>query len=318
MLRARDAAEIAARYRLGDDAALTGPVARGEQGAVWKLTTSAGTWAVKVLLERCLEADVRDEAGYQTAALAAGVPTPVIVRTAEGAVLADLGHAQVRTFGWVDLLEPDPHLDPHAVGTVVSAIHRVHHRSGAPVDPWYTEPVGADRWDDLVSASLARGAPFAGRLAEMRDELVALEALLEAPADLQICHRDLWADNLRATAAGGLCVIDWTDCGLGDPSQELALVLFEFARGDAERARRLHDAYVDSGGPGRVDRPERFSMVIAQLAHIGERACRRWLEPDASAGDQERATERVDEFLSDDALTRAVIEQLLDAVTGRG
>jgi len=74
----------------------------------------------------------------------------------------------------------------------------------------------------------------------MRDELVALERLMEEPRELQTCHRDLWADNVLRTTAGGLCVIDWENCGLADPSQELALVLFEFGLGDSERARTLY------------------------------------------------------------------------------
>ena len=62
----------------------------------------------------------------------------------------------------------------------------------------------------------------------MRDELVAPEVLLVPARELRTCHRDLWSDNLRATAQGGLSVIDWDNCGLSDPGQELAGVLFEF------------------------------------------------------------------------------------------
>ena len=144
-----------------------------------------------------------------------------------------------------------------------------------PVDPWYTDPIGADRWDELIGRLDAAGAPFAGQLADLRDELVALEDLLELPANLQTCHRDLFADNVLRTPAGSVCVIDWENSGLADPSQELGLVLFEYGCGEAARARALHDAYLDAGGPGRIDRPGNFSMVIAQIAHIGEISCTR-------------------------------------------
>ena len=79
----------------------------------------------------------------------------------------------------------------------------------------------------------AAGAPFAMRLGELRDELVAVEQLLTPPRHLRTCHRDLFADNLRVTADGDLCVIDWDNCGLADPGQELALVLYEFGDGGA-------------------------------------------------------------------------------------
>jgi thiamine kinase-like enzyme len=148
----------------------------------------------------------------------------------------------------------------------------------------------------------------------MRDELVALERLLERPRDLQTCHRDLWADNLLRSAAGRLCVIDWEDCGLADPSQELALVLFEFGLGSAERARSLYEAYLESGGPGRIDRPGNFSMLIAQLGHIGENACLRWLDPNESEVEHDRQVARAEEFIAL-PLTRRAIDELLDAVT---
>jgi Ser/Thr protein kinase RdoA (MazF antagonist) len=314
MVSERDAAALAARYALGDVVDLAGPLARGEQGEVWRLTTTSGAWAVKALDEATSEDEVRDEVRFQTAARAAGVPTPAIVRTADGDVLALAGAQQVRVFDWVDLREPEPGLDPALVGATVAAIHRVAFDGGPPLDPWYTDPVGARRWDELVEACSVGGAPFARRLAEARDELVALEKLLEAPNDLRTCHRDLWAVNLRATADGNACVIDWSDCGRADPSQELALVLVEFAGGDPGRARALHDAYADAGGPARVVRSGQFSMVIAQIGHIGARACARWLEPGATMAERDDAADLVDEMVGDRALTRDGIALLLDAV----
>jgi thiamine kinase-like enzyme len=121
----------------------------------------------------------------------------------------------------------------------------------------------------------------------------------------------MWADNLRSTPSGELCVFDWDNAGPGDPSRELAVVLYEFAYGDAARARALHDAYVAAGGPGRVTHRSDFSMAIAQLGHITEMACARWLDggPTPRAHNEARVRE-----LTDRPLTRAVIDELLDAV----
>jgi aminoglycoside phosphotransferase (APT) family kinase protein len=219
----------------------------------------------------------------------------------------------VRVYEWVDLCHPDPRIDPAEVGRVVAAIHGCGFRGSNPVDPWYTDPVGAARWDELASALTAARAPFAEDLASFREELAALEGLVEPPGSVQTCHRDLWADNVRATASGSLCVIDWENCGLADPGGELALVLFEFGRDDPARARLLFEAYADGGGPGRVRRPADFSMPIAQLGHIGERWCRIWLDPGSSRAERDRAVAGVDEFLSE-SLTRALIDRLVDAV----
>ena len=115
------------------------------------------------------------------------------------------------------------------------------------------------------------------------------------------------------TPTGSVSVIDWENAGLADPSQELGLVLFEFSCGQVTRARDLYHAYRDDGGPGRIDRPGNFSMVIAQISHIGEIGCTRWLDP-ARRDQQERNAGRVEEFVTE-AITRQMISDLLDAVT---
>ena len=314
MLDGCDATAIADLFQLGDDAQLAGPVARGEVGQVWRLTTRLGAWAVKEPFERPSDEEVDDDASFQDAALAHGVPLPRVVRTSAGNVIADIGASTVRVYEWVDLMQRDARLDPTAVGRVVASIHGVGYVGRNPVDPWYTDPVGADAWDDLIGRLAAAGAGFAASLSEQRDELVALEGLLEWPANLQTCHRDLFADNLLRTPSGSLCVIDWENSGHADPSQELGLVLFEFSCGDMSRARALYESYIDAGGPGRVTGPGTFSMVIAQLAHIGEISCRRWLDP-ARAAEQQHNTDRVDEFLTQ-PITRRMIDDFVAALSG--
>jgi Ser/Thr protein kinase RdoA (MazF antagonist) len=307
------AAAIAGHFSLGADAVLTGPVARGEQGQVWRITTALGAWAVKEPFIAQTESDARADAAFQDAVRAAGVPMPRVIRAADGAVLLNLGTDWVRVYEWVDLEEAVLGLDPAVVGRVVALLHRVHVPASGAVDPWHTDAVGSDRWDELVRALAAVGAPFANDLAEFRDELVALEDLLEPPRDLQVCHCDLWADNVRTTPTGELCVIDWENCSAADPSQELGMVLFEFGRDDDARARSLYRAYVDAGGPGRIDRPGNFSMAIAQIGHIAETDCERWLDPTFSAADRERSVARFAELTSS-PLTRAVIDRLIDAI----
>ena len=304
---------IADRVAVGSEASLSGPAAKGKLGQVWKLRTSRGHFAVKESFGPFEERDGED-AAFEETARAAGVPTPEVFRATDGSLIVPIGEAEIRLFGWVDLHEPDTDADPGEIGALVAALHRVPFRGTRPAHPWYFEPVGAARWDALAEELRAARAPFAEDLAGYRNELVAIEDLIGPPGTLQTCHRDLWADNLRTTPAGGLCVIDWDNCGLADPSQELAVVLFEFSGGDPQRARTLHEAYLGSGGPGAVDGPGDFSMAIAQLGHIGETAARAWLasETEADRADNEAWFR---EFV-DRPLTRAVIEELLDAVTG--
>jgi Ser/Thr protein kinase RdoA (MazF antagonist) len=213
---------------------------------------------VKVPFHQSSEGEVRSATEFQEAAYAAGVPVPQVRRTTEGRVLATLEGRQVRVYEWVDLRAPDARLDPARVGAIVAAIHRVSVTDPSPLDPWYHEPLGAERWDDLVEQLLEAGAPFARRLADLRDELVALESWIEPPQMLQTCHRDLWADNVLPTADGGVIVIDWENSGPADPSQELGCVLFEFARSDPGRVRALTGAYREAGAPAIVNRRGHF------------------------------------------------------------
>jgi Ser/Thr protein kinase RdoA (MazF antagonist) len=313
---AMDAMELARRFGLGRARRLSdAPLARGKQGLVWRLETSDGSWAVKVPLQPPDEAEAEVTTSFQEAAYAAGVPTPLVRRTSEGRVFATIEDTQVRVYEWVDLMPPDSLLDPALVGAVVAAIHRVGATDLSPLDPWYHEPLGAERWDHLVGQLRAAGAPFAGQLADLRDEFVALESWIEPPQMIQTCHRDLWADNVRPTVEGGVCVIDWEDCGPADPSQELGCVLFEFARGDPGRARALTDAYRQAGGPAIVNRRGHFSMLIAQLGHINETAGTDWLTPNPRSPERADSAAWIGESLNEPH-TRELLECILSASAG--
>jgi hypothetical protein len=112
-------------------------------------------------------------------------------------------------------------------------------------------------------------------------------------------------------------VIDWENCGLADPGQEVAGVVFELGIRDRSRGGEVYRSYRDAGGPGTVRTRADFSMTIAQLGHILESACRIWLDPDTTVDERRHQEGRVAEFV-DDPLTVAVVDELLDAVRGVG
>ena len=310
MVSQNHAGEVARVFGLGNGARFTGRVERGEQGQVEELLTSRGSFAVKTSFD-LPELDGED-AAFQAAARAAGVPAPAVFWN-DRSSYALIGGLPVRVYEWVELFPPDSMFDPAAAGAVVAAIHRTPFAGRRPEDAWYTEPVGAAAWDGLISDLFEAGAPFAADLAAMRDELVALEALLERSSNLRTCHRDLWSDNLRPAVSGGLCVIDWENCGLADPGQEIAGVVFEFGYGDRDRAREVHRAYRRAGGPGAVRTRADFSMTIAQLGHITEISCRRWIDPSTPEHERQRQAARVAES-TNQPLTVALIDELLEAV----
>ena len=312
------ASAIADAYELGRPVTELVLSARGEQGRVWRLDTSTGRYAVKELLIRQAETDAAADVAYQEAVLATGtVLMPQPLRTSDGTVLLSVADHQVRVYRWLELLPSDLGLDPVLVGATVAAVHRVEHEPARPLHSWYTDPVGADGWADMLAAAEDAQAPFAGALGAEIPTLLALEQLMEAPRRLQSCHRDLWADNLLPTPSGGLCVIDWENCGLEDPAQELPMVLFDFAIDDPGRAALLHRSYLDAGGPARLTGPGSFTMVIAQFGHFWESAVQSYLRPGADHEVQAHSLGRIDELLRT-PLRLHHIDDLLEVLTPLG
>jgi hypothetical protein len=312
-----DAQAVSDAFGLGRAESLSEPVARGELGQVRRLVTDQGTWAVKESFEPLDDEDLADaqsSGDFQLACWEAGVPAPEPrISTGQQRYVLDIGGEQVRAYGWVDLADPDPLLDPEAVGALVAALHGVRRAAEGAVHPWFQAPIGQREWRAVLKASRGAGAPFADQLSDVVPALLEVESVLTPMDAVQTCHLDLWSDNLRGTPSGDLCVFDFDNAGPGDPSRELAMVVFEFGQGDAVRQRRLYDAYREAGGPGRLNGRSDFAMTVAQLHHIGHRHLRMWLAARDSEG-RARSLAGIAEFLGEPFLL-ADVEAALDATT---
>ena len=305
---------VAERFGLGENVSLDGPVAFGRLGEIWQLVTERGRFAVKHAQVAVSTEDAERDAAFQESVRQAGVPMPAVVRAVDGTVVVDVGGEQVRAYEWVDVLPADRRLDPRGLGQVLAAIHSVVVTTDAPVDGWYVDPVGAERWQELLARLRTAGAPFADRFEDLLPAVCAAEGILAPPSQTQVCHRDLWADNVRRTPGGGLVVLDWENSGPGDVNGELGCALFEYGLGQADRMRALYAAYLDAGGPGRLAGRGDLTMLVAQLGNIARVGCERWL---ASSTDHERArnADWVGEFL-DEPVTVETVDRILHAVNG--
>jgi Ser/Thr protein kinase RdoA (MazF antagonist) len=295
------AQNVADAFGLGRATSLGDPVARGELGEVRRLETDRGTFAVKRRLDSWSIDEAETSTAYHRACWEAGIPTPEPLWATTGAFTAQVDGEQIRAYSWVELADPDPTLDPAAVGRLVARLHQLHHPwPTSEVDPWFEAPIGRAEWEGVLAASHAVGAPYAERLAELLPALLEIEAILTPMRPVQTCHLDLWADNLRCNA-GRPFVIDFDNAGPGDPSREIAMVIFEFGRGDAVRQRTLYEAYLAARGPGRVRGQADFGLAVAQLHHIGHRHLAMWIaarDPAARA----RSLAGIDEFLGEPLL----------------
>ncbi len=279
-IESRHVPRLLETFTLGATGRLSaGPVAEGRVASIWRLDSELGSWVVKPVAADLGPdglAALEDTTAFQEAAVRDGVAAPAVRRTRTGDLVGD----------------------------------RVPYAGTLGLHPWYSEPVGAATWRELVGDLQRRRAPFADEIEALVPELVGLESLLgRPPRAVRTSHRDLWADNLRATADGGLCLIDFDDAGLADPSQELALILVEFADDNPARARLIREAYAEAGGSGRILGPTDFAMPVAALCHIVETGCRQWLAATTDA-DRDDNEGWVREFL-ERPLTRDAIERLL-------
>jgi Ser/Thr protein kinase RdoA (MazF antagonist) len=316
----RDVEQAAAVFGLGRVVEAPRVAGRGKEGVLWRLVTQAGPFAVKEVLERPADGEVETDVAFVTEMAGRGVHAPAPLRAGDGRVLAEVGTGTLRVSTWVDLDEARSDLDPVAVGALFATLHRDPAPAPPPsaraaaveVDPWYTDPVPAREWDDVTRALVAERAPFAPEFVATAPLLLGLQDLFRPPVELRTCHRDLWADNVRGTPGGRLCVIDWDNCGPQDPTQEVCVALVEFCLGDPDRAAALWRSYRAGGGTGRpADRGD-FTMVLAQFGHFAVTAGRDWLDaPDDPGRDDAEAWFRE---LLDYPLDLAGIDLLLAAV----
>lgn len=312
MLSVADAGALAAAFGLDGEAVLTGTVARGQLGQIWRLQVDGTTWAVKEWFASPDVTAVEADHGFSEAALAAGVFTPRSRPSVEGTVLAEVSGTPVRLMEWVDLAPRSRQLDPAQVGRTVAHLHRAGAPTSERVGNWFAVGVGEAAWREMHRRLVAARAPFADELEALLPELVAVEGVIEPHEHPRVCHRDLWADNVLASADGRVCVIDFENMGPADPSHELAMVLYEFGDDDPDRARLLHSAYVEAGGPARVRRRGHFTMLVAEQAHITSYACARWIgETDPAERDRLEAWFRE---TPQDPVTLDRIDRILAAV----
>jgi Ser/Thr protein kinase RdoA (MazF antagonist) len=313
MLSPDAAGQLSARFALGADAHLEGPVARGQLGQVWRLSTDTGQFAVKEWFAGPDVAEIDRDAEFSELARAAGVLSPGVVRTIDGDVTDMVDDTMVRVCTWLDLEPRTRDLDPAAVGTVVARLHRVGSPTDEPVARWFSEGFGPVAWCALLERLVDEDAPFVADFAPLVGPLIEVESVMEAHESPIICHRDLWADNVLLTFDGQICVIDFENLGPADPSQELAMVLFEFGADNPARARALYAAYLEAGGPARITHPGNFTMLIAEQAHIGHLAASRWV----SEGDEteRRRLEAWFRELLEDPVTLSRIDRILTALT---
>ena len=289
-----------------DVVASVGP--RGALGQVWRLDVGPARYALKeIFAEPPSQAKISAELAFAGRAAQAGVRLPAGYPDRAGRrLLTAPGGTWLRLYDWVDLRPVDLMADatPGELGALLAHLHRCAPAAavepdGGPPDAWYDHVPATHEWADASASDAA----WAGRLADrlpMLPELCAAVAPAD-PAGLIVCHRDLHPENVLADLVGALVVVDWDNLGPAAPGRELAQALFDWfcedSTVDLDAMRRMYEAYVREGGPGRITEPADFSMLLASRLNFVLLQTRVAIDPDAARRDREWAEREIDEWL---------------------
>ena len=313
MLTAATAQDVADAYGLEGSATLTGPVARGQLGQVWRLDTEAGTHAVKEWFATPDLAAMSRDADLVAAALAEGVVTPRIVHTTTGAVATTVADTAVRVFEWVDLRGPMRGLDPAAVGATLAALHRAGPPTDEPVDNWFATASESSAGVSCTSGSSTSRRPSPG---------TSVPSSTSSSPSSPSSSRTSRPSSATATCGPTTCSPPRTGGSASSTSRTSARPTRArssrwCSSSSATTTRRerdcIHTAYRDAGGPGRVTRRGHFTMLVAEQAHIGQLACSRWVGASSESERERLATWFLE--IPDDPVTLPRIDRVLAAVT---
>src|SRR5690349_3722678 len=127
---ARALAELLRTFDLDEGTLSPEPVAYGRVGEIWRLDCADRSWAVKAERNAMSEEGLAPSVRFHEAAVAAGLPAPVVRRTRDRRVVGRVGGRDVRVLSWVDMAPADPSLDPSVVGRLLAGLHHLPRMPG--------------------------------------------------------------------------------------------------------------------------------------------------------------------------------------------
>lgn len=228
-------AELCNRYDLGKPTAALEPVTGGLLHRVYRLQTTQGQFAIKVLNPTIMQyANVRENFRRSEciarAVAAANIPAVTALQSV-GDIIQDIGQAAVIVFPWMDAqaLSSAPARPGQArqIGRILGRIHALPlHFGEPPSSEPQTLPDAEDaEWAFLVAEAEKQQAAWASALRHSLPDIAAwIRSSKEARQTLQggwvISHGDLDQKNVLWADEQTPWLIDWEAAGYVQPAIE--------------------------------------------------------------------------------------------------
>ena len=315
--------EVADAFDLGAPLGPMVEVAGGEQARIWRLDTTAGSFAVKEP-RRGFEprVDGVDVAFQEAVRAQTDVLMPMPVRRPGGAfVVPDRRPAGPRLDAGSTWSRPTPDSTRAWSAGCSPRLHQVDYAPPGRRPRGRRRPLvprsgrAGGRGLDLASRVEVAGAPFA--------ETHAGRGAAPGRARRRSSRRLVTCGCVTATSGRTTCFgrppascASSTGTTAGRPTRATSSPArcSSSASGQPDRMRALYDAYCAAGGPARLERPGQLTMLIAQFGHFWEMAAREWLDPESTDADRAHAEGRVAELMDPPLRVDAVCTLCVGAV----
>jgi len=209
------------------------------------------------LPDRRTHAEIEGEMAWLAALADGPVRVPAPVRTRDGRLTVDAsapGVPEARTcavFGWLEGVRLAGAMTTANLAALGEATARLHQQASA-----FLAPTGMKTWDSaypflepevLFDDEHAPVVDAAGRdaFARARSEAVGAIARLRVAEGPRLVHADLHEDNAFIQPDGSIAILDFDDCMLGWPVQDLGVTVWALTAHDAfhELERALREGY---------------------------------------------------------------------------
>lgn len=267
--------EVLAAFGLAGKIISAERVGRAWSNRVFRVSTTAGEYAIKQLINQWQEPDwlawLEEAAAFELRAAEAGIAMPRPITSPSGMIFVDVGPDTFRAHKWIRGAPcPDGPVDEDTAGRLGAELARIHALQLLPtrtdVFPTWSRS-NIDGWDDLVARLGVHDQRLAALAAAAAPAVRRLGALVDrCETDFTgqpMSHGDVDQKNLIMTTSGPV-LCDWDVSGPWPPRQELARTALSLAAWSVPAvARAVIAGYRGAGGQAYEIGPEDLGMDMS-------------------------------------------------------